>query len=108
MTHQSDIATSGSSLLDLDLTVPSAVEPSVTVTVTVSGSTASSTGIVAGLTVTGTVHVYGAGGTSTSAPRRPRRPQNIPHSMSDLDMLSWVTGRSIRNRELFVPFADED
>ncbi len=108
MTDQSDIATSRASLLAIDLAAPSAIEPSVTMTVTVSGSTASSAGIVAGLTVTGTMQVYGAGGTSTSASRRPRRPQDIPHSMSDLDMLSWVTGRSIRNKELFVPFSDED
>ena len=31
-----------------------------------------------------------------------------PHSMSDLDMLAWVTGRSIRNKELRVPLSDED
>jgi hypothetical protein len=106
MTDQSNIP--AASLLDIDLAAPSAVQPSVNILVTASGSTGSSAGIVAGLTVTGTVQVYGAGGTSTSAPRGPRRPENVPHSMSDLDMLSWVTGRSIRNKELFVPFSDED
>jgi hypothetical protein len=108
MTDQSDIPAPVASLLDIDLAAPSAMPPSVNILVTASGSTASSTGIVAGLTVTGTVHVYGAGGTSASAPRRPRRPQTIPRSMSDLDTLAWVTGRSIRNKELRVPLSDED
>jgi hypothetical protein len=76
--------------------------------VTPSGSTASSTGVVAGPPAAGTMHVYGAGGTSTTAPRRPREPQNSPQSMPDLEMLALVTGRSIRNKELRVPFSDED
>lgn len=108
MTDQSDIPAPGTSQLDIDLTTPSAMPPSMNIRVTPSGSTASAAGVVAGPPAAGTINVYGAGGTSTSAPRRPRRPQNIPHSMSDLEVLALVTGRSIRNKELRVPFSDED
>jgi hypothetical protein len=108
MTDRFDIPAAGASLVDIDLAAPSAMPSSMNIVVTSSGSTASAAGIAADLTVTGTMHVYGAGGTSTSGPRRPRRPQNVPHSMPDLDMLAWVTGRSIRNKDLRVPFDDED
>lgn len=38
----------------------------------------------------------------------PSKPRQAPHPMSDLDMLAWVTGRSIRNKELRVAFSDDD
>jgi hypothetical protein len=110
MTDQSDVPAAGTSRLGIDLAASSAMPLSVNIVITSSSST--SAGIDADSAVTATVRVYGDGGTSTSTPRRSRRPQAVPHavpySMSDSDMLAWVTGRSIRNKELFVPFADED
>lgn len=109
MTDQSDISAAEPSLLGIDLTAPSAIPLSVNILVTSSGSTVSSTGTVADLPPTGTVDVYGAGGTYAAAARKPRHDLHaVRHSMSDLDMLTRVTGRSIRNKELRVPFSDED
>lgn len=107
MTEQSGIPAAGGTPVGIDLAAPSAVPPSMAILITSAG-TASAGSVTADVSATGTVNVYGAGGTAASESRRPRRPQNAPDSMSDLDMLAWVTGRSIRNKELFVPFADED
>jgi hypothetical protein len=108
MTDRSDIHPGGASRLPIDLDAPSALPSSVNILITSTGATASSTGIVADLLVTGTMNVYGADATSSTEPGRLHRPEHVPQSISDLDMLARVAGRSIRNKELHVPFSDED
>lgn len=52
--------------------------------------------------------VFGSGNASATTQRTSSRTRHVPRSISDLDMIGWITGRGIRNKELHVAFSDED